>query len=137
MGGPRLRRAVNGGRIARFAERLGGWSFDEVRALGAEANVGRFRNEFRDMYDEAFPWVEDKRARKDEEKPWLDDGDFKELVREKGGLYSKKMRGALTEEEGHRLVEVTREVNRTRQRLTSRPRAICGQRSPLPCFVCW
>ena len=52
------RRLVNEGRIARFAEVLGSWSFDEVRALGVEENVARFRNSFRDMYDEAFPWVE-------------------------------------------------------------------------------
>ena len=38
----------------------------------------RFRNEFRDLYDEAFPWVEVKRKRRDEEKPWLDDGEFKD-----------------------------------------------------------
>ena len=79
-----MRRRVNEGRIARFAERLEGWSFDEVRSQGVEANVGRFRNEFRDMYDEMFPWVEDKRGKKDREKPWLDDGDFKGLVSEKG-----------------------------------------------------
>ena len=54
-----MRRRVNEGRIARFAERLEGWSFDEVRSQGAEANVGRFRNEFRDMYDEMFPWHPD------------------------------------------------------------------------------
>ena len=93
-GGTRKRRQVNERRIARFAERLGAWSFDEVRSLGVEANVGRFRNEFRDMYDEVFPWVEDKRSRKDEEKPWLDDGDFKEMVREKAELYAAKVGGS-------------------------------------------
>ena len=56
QGGGR-RRLVNEGRIARFAEALGGWSFDEERALGVEVNVARFRNGFRDLYDEAFPWV--------------------------------------------------------------------------------
>ena len=65
----RRRRLVNDGRIARFAERLDGWSFDAERALGVEGNVARFRNEFRDLYDEAFPWVEDKKSRRDEEKP--------------------------------------------------------------------
>ena len=54
-----MRRRVNEGRIARFAERLEGWSFDEARSQGVEANVGRFRNEFRDMYDEMFPWHPD------------------------------------------------------------------------------
>ena len=51
------RRLVNEGRIERFAGRLEGWSFDEVRGMGVEANVARFRNSYRDMYDEGFPWV--------------------------------------------------------------------------------
>ena len=102
------RRLVNEGRVRRFGERLEGWSFDEVRNLGVEANVGRFRNEFRDLYDEAFPWVEDKRSRRDVEKPWLDDGEFRGLVREKGELYSRKLRGGLDEEGRQRLVEVVR-----------------------------
>ena len=55
--GGRRQRLVNEGRIARFAERLEAWSFDEERALGVETNVARFRNSFRDLYDEAFPWV--------------------------------------------------------------------------------
>ena len=111
------RRLMNEGRIARFAEELEGWSFDEEREVGAEGNVGRFRNEFRDLYDVAFPWVEDKRSRKDVEKPWLDDAEFKELVREKSELYSRKIKGGLGEEEEGRLDKVTRAVNRTRQRL--------------------
>ena len=100
------RRLVNEGRILRFAERLGEWSFDEERVIGVEANVARFRNEFRDMYDEAFPWVEDKRSRRDEEKPWLDGVEFKELVKEKGELYSRKIKGLLDEgEDWSKLVE--------------------------------
>ena len=75
-GGGQRRRLVNEGRIARFAERLEAWSFDEVRAMGVEANVAAFRNSFRDMYDEVFPWVEEKRKKRDVEKPWLDDVDF-------------------------------------------------------------
>ena len=43
------RRVVNERRIGRFAEELEGWCFDEERALGAEGNVARFRNGFRDM----------------------------------------------------------------------------------------
>ena len=113
----RRRRLVNEARIGRFAERLEAWSFDEERALGGEGNVARFRNSFRDMYDEVFPWVEDKRRKVDEEKPWLDDGEFKELVREKGRLYSRKIKGVIGEEEGRRLVEVNREVNSMRRRL--------------------
>ena len=88
------RRLMNEGRIRRFADSLDAWSFDEERALGVEGNVARFRNSFRDMYDEVFPWMEDKR---DEEKPWLDDAEFKELVKEKGALYSGKVKGVLGE----------------------------------------
>ena len=51
------------------------------------------------------------------EKPWLDDGEFRGLVREKGELYSRKLRGGLDEEGRQRLVEVVREVNRMRRRL--------------------
>ena len=105
---------VNEGRIGKFAEVMEGWSFDEVRAVGAEGNVARFRNEFRDLYDVAFPWVEDRRSRKDVEKPWLDDAEFKESVREKSELYSRKLKGDLGEEELGRLDRVTREENRTR-----------------------
>ena len=115
-GGKRRRRLVNDGRIRRFAERLEAWSFDEVRQLGVEGNVARFRNEFRDLYDESFPWVEVKRKKRDVEKPWLDDAEFKGLVEEKGRLYTRKVRGTLSEGEGRRLVEVSREVNRTRRR---------------------
>ena len=80
-GGVRWRRLMNEGRICRFAEELEGWSFDEVRVLGV---VARFRNLFRDLYNATFPWVEDRRSRRDEMKPWLDDAEFKELVEEKG-----------------------------------------------------
>ena len=113
----RKRRLVNEARIRRFAEKLERWSFDEVRSMGVEWNVARFRDEFRDLYDETFPWVEDKRRRRDEEKPWLDDVEFKELVREKGRLYSRKRKGDLREGDSQRLVEVTREVNRKRKGL--------------------
>ena len=117
LGVSRRRRLVNEGRIQRFAEQLEGWSFDEVRVMGVEANVAEFRNTFRDMYDGMFPWVEDKRKRRDVEKPWLDDGEFKELVEEKAGLYSRKLKGVLGEEGRQRLVEVSREVNNMRRRL--------------------
>ena len=100
--GTRRRRLVNEARIGRFAERLEAWSFDEERALGVEGNVARFRNSFRDLYNESFPWVEDKRSRRDEEKPWLDDVEFKGLVKEKGVLYSKKIKGNAGEEECRR-----------------------------------
>ena len=47
----------------------------------------------------------------------MDDVGFKELVAEKGRLYSRKVRGKMEEGEQRRLVEVSREVNRTRRRL--------------------
>ena len=40
--------------------------------------------------------MEDKR-RKDEEKLWLDDVEFKALVEGKGRLYSRKIQGRLVE----------------------------------------
>ena len=61
--------------------------------------------------------MKDRRRRKDEVKPWLDDPEFKELVREKGELYSGKIRGTLGPEGVQRLVEVSKEVNRSRRRL--------------------
>ena len=112
-----LHRLVNGGRISRFAEDLQAWSFDEVRAIGAEANVAKFRNEFRDLYDSAFPWVKNKRKKKDIEKPWLDDVNFKTLISEKSQLCSKKLKRGLGQQEGERLAYVNREVNSMRRRL--------------------
>ena len=64
---------VNEGRIHRFGEDLKAWSFEVIRALGTEANVGRFRNEFRDICDSAFPWAMNEKTKRDEEKPWLED----------------------------------------------------------------
>ena len=37
------------------------------------------------------------RDRRDLEKPWLDDPEFKQLVEEKGLLYSRKVRGVLND----------------------------------------
>ena len=111
------KRLVNEGRISRFAGVLRGWCFDVQSSLGPEGNVARFRNEFRDMYNTAFPLVDKKVGKKDIEKPWLDDDEFKALVVEKGELYSLKLKGKLTEAMQERLVTVTKEVNRVRQRL--------------------
>ena len=47
-----------------------------------DGNVARFRNSFRDMYDAAFPWVEDRRSKRDVEKPWLDDGEGGAVLQE-------------------------------------------------------
>jgi hypothetical protein len=63
------------------------------------------------------PVVEDKRKRKDREKPWLDDPEFKVIVREKGELYHREVKGQEREGDRERLAEVPREVNRTRRRL--------------------
>ena len=68
--------------------------------MGVGDNMARFRNGFRDMYDGSFPVAQGKKRRVDEEKPWLDDPGFKELVREKGGLYSRKLKGKLRGERG-------------------------------------
>ena len=111
------KRLINDRRIARFAEELQGWCFDIEHSLGAEGNIARFRNSFTDMYNIAFPVAEKKRNKRDAEKPWLDDEEFKTLVKEKGSLYSLKLRGELTERMQERLTEVTREVNRVRKRL--------------------
>jgi hypothetical protein len=56
-------------------------------------------------------------AQKDREKPWLDDPEFKVIVREKGELYSRKVKGQEQERDLERLAEVIKEVNRTRKRL--------------------
>ena len=112
-----MHRLVNEGRINRFVEDIRSWTFDEVRALGIEANVGRFRNQFRDLYDSAFPWVKNKRKRKDEEKPWLNDHEFKTIVTEKSELYTKKIKFGLNQGEEEKLVVLCREVNKARRRL--------------------
>ena len=85
------KRLLNAGRISRFAEELQSWSFDIQHSLGPEGNIARFRNGFGDLYNQAFPWVESKKNRKDIEKPWLDNEEFKLLVAEKGELYSLKL----------------------------------------------
>ena len=80
--------------------------------------------------------MEDKRRRRDVEKPWLDDVGFKELVEEKGRLYSRKIKGLLGEEGGLRLVEVSREVNRMRRRLKSLKRyMVIGTHCPIFCLL--
>ena len=90
MGGTRgKRRQINDRRIERFAQELKTWYFDIEWALGVEGNVARFRNEFRDLYDTVFPWVESKKNKKDLEKPWLDDDDFRAGARERGSVFEE------------------------------------------------
>ena len=110
-------RTINDSKIARFAEDLSNWNFDEARAMGVEANVARFRNEFRDLYDRAFPWSRNKKNRKDEQKPWLDNQELKTLIAEKSKLYSLKVKGRLDDNGRERLAEVTKQVNSMRQKL--------------------
>ena len=50
QGQRKRRRLMIKGRIERYRESLEAWSFDNVRALGLEANVAAFRR--------VFPWVE-------------------------------------------------------------------------------
>ena len=114
------RRRVNDKRIFRFSEDLKAWTYDEVRSLGIEANVANFRNGFRDLYDSAFPWVKRSKKKKDIEKPWLDNHDFKVLVKEKGELYSKKIKNKLDQDGVARLAEVSKQVNAMRQKLKRR-----------------
>jgi hypothetical protein len=59
------RRMVNKRRMVDFAIALDSWDFMELRALGTVDNAARFRNKFRDMYNVAFPVVEDRKKRKD------------------------------------------------------------------------
>jgi hypothetical protein len=83
--GRNQRRAVNESRMVDFAIALDLWDFRELRALGVEGNAAQFRNKFRYIYNVAFPVREDKKKKKDSEKPWLDDPGFKVIVRGKGG----------------------------------------------------
>jgi hypothetical protein len=47
--------------MADFALVLESWDWRVLGAMGVEDNVARFRNEFRDIYNEVFPLTEDKR----------------------------------------------------------------------------
>jgi hypothetical protein len=115
--GRNQRRAVNERRMVDFTIELDSWDFRELRPQSVENNMAQFRNEFRDMYNVAFPVVEDKRKQKDRDKPWLDDPNFNVIVREKRELYSRKVKGQERVGDRERRAEVTKEVNRTRRRL--------------------
>ena len=110
-------RVVNGWRTREFARRLVAWDWRALRGMDTEGNCARFCNEFRDIYDSCFPEARRKRQRRDVDKPWLDDHHFKELVREKEELFSRKVKGRFREGEEERLAEVTRQVNSARRRL--------------------
>jgi hypothetical protein len=88
-----------------------------LRSVDVEGNVARFQNELRDIYNEVFLVADDKRKQKDMEKPWLDDPHFKAIVSEKEELFSRKVKRREQVGDQERLAEVTREVNRTIQRL--------------------
>ena len=105
------RKLVNEGRIARFARALDAWSFNKVWELGVEGNVAIFQNSFQDTYDVAFSLVGGKKSRRDERKPgWV----MRKLMRKKGELYSRKVKGLLDKEGQGRLVNVYRELNARR-----------------------
>ena len=116
-GKKKQRRKVTEHRIAQFADQLKAWSFDEERAKGIDYNVAKFRNEFRDMYNENFPLAESKKNTRDREKPWLDNDEFKSLIEEKGRLYKKKLKGLLPENQLLELQEVNKKVNKMRKAL--------------------
>jgi hypothetical protein len=65
--GRNQRRAVNERRMVDFAIALDSWEFKELRALSVEDNAAQIWNEFWDMYNVAFPVVEDKMKQKDKE----------------------------------------------------------------------
>ena len=54
------------------------------------------------------------KSRRNEENPWLDDVGFKDLVREKGELYSRKVKGLLYKEGQGKLVKAYRELDARR-----------------------
>jgi hypothetical protein len=112
--GRNQRRRVKEERMVDFALILELWDWRELRSVGVEDNMARFRNEFRDVCNEVFPLTEDKRKPKDKEKPWLDDPQFKAMVRENGELFSRKVKGREQEGDQEKLAEVTTEVNKTR-----------------------
>jgi hypothetical protein len=120
------RRVVIGGHIWQFSRKLEEWDWR------GESNVAQFRNGFWDIYDGSFLVEQGKRKRLDE-KLWLDDLGFKQVVREKGDLYSKKLKGKLGEGEWERLAKLIREVNSTRQRIK---RAHFGQRLNVVMGIC-
>ena len=117
------RTVVMGGRIRQFSRKLEDWNWREVKTIGVWDNVAQFRNGFWDIYEGSFLVAQGKRRL--DEKLWLDDPGFKQVVRENGDLYSKKLKGKLAEGEWEKLAKVIREVNSTRQRIK---RAHFGQR---------
>ena len=58
--------------------------------MGVEGNMARFQNEFQDIHDAAFPWADRRKGRKDRDKLWLDDEEFKELLR---GKNERRLKG--------------------------------------------
>ena len=109
------RRLVNQERVRAFARKLGEWDWRALRSMNAKENASRFGNELRDLYYASFPEVDCKKEKRDVEKPWLDDPNFKQLVGEKDDLNSRRRRGRLSEEGEARYGEVCREVNDARR----------------------
>ena len=60
---------------------------------------------------------EQKEKKRDIEKPWVDEPEFKSLVEEKAMLFKKKLKGLLDEAQLQRLEEINKEVNKLRKSL--------------------
>jgi len=74
------RKVVIGGRIRQFLRKLEEWDWREVKAIGVWDNVAQFRNGFWHIYEGSFLVAQGKRRL--DEKLWLDDPGFKQVVRE-------------------------------------------------------
>ena len=79
----------------------------------------RFRNEFRDGYNECFPQKRVKIRKIDVRKPWLDDDTLKGKIKERNRLYTLKLKASngLVPEEADQLRTLTSEVGQLRQGL--------------------
>ena len=93
-------RVVNQEMVEAFVQKLVEWDWRVLQSLSADENVARFRNEFRGLYYGSFPVANCRKWKKNLEKSWLDDLDFKQLLEEKGDLYSRKLWGQVMEEGG-------------------------------------
>ena len=115
-----LRRVVNRENKERFKKWVYNWG--RGFALGGESvaeDAARFRNEFRDGYNECFPQKRVRLRGIDIRKPWLCDEDFLGKVKEKNRLYAAQFKhpGGLGEAEQARLALLTKEVNHLRRDL--------------------
>jgi hypothetical protein len=82
-------------------------------------DVERFRNEFRDGYNECFPQKKVKIRKIDIRKPWLDDDSLKGKVKERNQLYALNLKTTvgLRPNEANQLRFLTTEVGHLRKSL--------------------